>query len=75
MNFELKTLDLAGAVALKCDALAVLVTANFKPGTDALSLLVAQALKADDLQSKPGKLLSLYRPVGVQCVRDRKSVV
>ncbi len=69
MNFELKTLDLAGAAALKCDALVVLVTANFKPGADALSNQVALALKADDLQSKPGKLLVLYRPMGTQCVR------
>ena len=63
MNFELKTLDLTAASALKCDALVVLVMANFKPGKDALSLQVAQALKAEDLQSKPGKLLPLYRPV------------
>ena len=69
MNFELKTLDLAAAAALKCDALVVLVTANFKPGKDAVSLQVAQALKAKDLQSKPGKLLSLYRPTGAQCVQ------
>ncbi len=69
MNFELKTLDLAGAAALKCDALVVLVTANFKPGADALSNQVALALKAGDLQSKPGKLLALYRPMGAQCGR------
>jgi leucyl aminopeptidase len=69
MNFELKTLDLTAASALKCDALVVLVMANFKPGKDALSLQVAQALKAEDLQSKPGKLLPLYRPVGAKCVR------
>ncbi len=69
MNFELKTLDLAGAAALKSDALIVLVTANFKPGKDELSLQMAQAMKAGDLQSKPGKSLALYRPVGAHCVR------
>ena len=69
MNFELKSLDLSGAAALKCDALVVLVTTHFKPGADALSLHVAQALKAGDLLSKAGKLLALYRPSGTQCVR------
>ena len=41
MDFELKTLGLAGAAAEKCDVLLVLVTEDFKPGKDALSRLVA----------------------------------
>ncbi len=69
MNFELKSLDLAAAAALPCDALVVLVPAGFKPGKDALSALVAQALKAGDLESKPGKLLPLYRPAQAKCSR------
>ena len=69
MNFELKSLDLTGAAALPCDALVVLLPAAFKPGKDALSTLAAQALKAGDLDTKPGKLLSLYRPAGVACAR------
>ena len=62
MNFELKSLDLAGAAAVGCDALVVLVPTGFKPGKDALSALVAQAVKAGDLEPQAGKLLSLYRP-------------
>jgi leucyl aminopeptidase len=69
MNFELKSVDLAAASALPCDALVVLVTSDFKPGKDALSALVRQALKAGDLESKPGKLLSLYRPAQAKCGR------
>ncbi len=69
MNFELKSLDLAAAAALPCDALIVLVPTGFKPGKDALSALVAQALKAGDLESKPGKLLPLYRPAQAKCAR------
>ena len=65
MNFELKTLDLAGAASEKCDALIVLVTQSFKPGKDVLSALVAQTLKAGDLETKPGKSLLVYRPAGV----------
>ena len=69
MNFELKTFDLAGAANEKCDALIVLLTASFKPGKDVLSLFVAQALKAGDLELKSGKSLVLYRPSDVASVR------
>ena len=73
MNFELKTFDLAGAANEKCDALIVLLSQSFKPGKDVLSALVAQALKAGDLETKPGKLgkpgkpLVMYRPAGLAC--------
>ena len=69
MNFELKSLDLAGAAAQPCDALVVLVPAGFKPGKDNLSALVGQALKAGDLDSRAGKLLALYRPAQARCTR------
>ncbi|PHM19483.1 MAG: leucyl aminopeptidase [Curvibacter sp. PD_MW3] len=69
MNFELKSLDLAAAAALTSDALVVLVPAGFKPGKEALSALIGQALKAGDLESKPGKLLSLYRPAQAKSTR------
>ncbi|WP_394757180.1 leucyl aminopeptidase [Rhodoferax sp.] len=69
MNFELETLDLSAASKEKCDALIVLITSSFKPGKDALSVLVAQALKAGDLENKAGKALLLYRPTGLACVR------
>ncbi|NDP39529.1 MAG: leucyl aminopeptidase, partial [Rhodoferax sp.] len=69
MNFELETLDLSAASKEKCDALVVLISSSFKPGKDVLSLLVAHALKAGDLEAKPGKTLALYRPAGLACVR------
>ncbi|MDD2547735.1 MAG: M17 family peptidase N-terminal domain-containing protein, partial [Burkholderiaceae bacterium] len=62
MNFDLKTLDLKSAAAEKCDLLVLLVPEGFQPGTDGLSTLAAQALKAGDLDTKPGKHLHLYQP-------------
>ena len=69
MNFELKSLDLAAAAALVSDALVVLVPTGFKPGKEALAALIGQALKAGDLESKPGKLLPLYRPAQAKSTR------
>ncbi|QDL37587.1 leucyl aminopeptidase [Rhodoferax sediminis] len=69
MNFELKTLDLTGATLEKCDALIVLVTQTFTPGKDALGKLVGEALKTGDLETKPGKLLQLYRCPAVAAPR------
>ena len=69
MNFEIKTLDLASAALQKHDALIVLLTQDFKPGKDALSLVIAQALKSGDLEPKAGKLLAMYRPAGVAATR------
>ncbi|MEI6734757.1 MAG: leucyl aminopeptidase [Comamonadaceae bacterium] len=69
MNFELKTFDLAGAGNEKCDALIVLLGADFKPGKEALSALVAQVHKAGDLETKAGKSLQIYRPAGLACSR------
>ena len=59
MDFELKTLDLDGACADKCDALVVLLPEGFKPGRGELARLAAAALKAGDLEAKPGKQLQL----------------
>ena len=67
MNFELKALDLLGAANEKCDALIVLLHDAFKPEKDRLSTLVAQTRKAGDLDTKPGKILSIYRPAGTAC--------
>ena len=61
MNFELKSLDLAAAAAFKCDAVLLLVTTGFKPGKDALSQFVQQAIKAGDFETKAGKLLHSYQ--------------
>ena len=43
MDFELKTLDLAGAASDKCDVLLVLVTDGFRAGKDPVSRLAAAA--------------------------------
>ncbi|MBX3587590.1 MAG: leucyl aminopeptidase [Ramlibacter sp.] len=69
MDFELKTLDLAGAAAEKCDALVVVVPESFKPGKDALSGLLAGALKAGDFEAKAGKLLQAYKAAGITAAR------
>ena len=70
MDFELKTLDLAGAAAEKCDVLVVLVTEGFRAaGKDPVSRLVAAALAARDLEPKPGKLLHAYRTDGIAATR------
>lgn len=61
MNFELKSLDLAGAASDPCDALILLVVDGFKPDKTALSGCVDDAIAAGDFETKPGKLLQLYR--------------
>ena len=69
MDFELKTLDLAGAANEKTDVLLVLVTEGFQAGKDPLSRLVGAALSARDLEPKPGKLLQAYRSEGIAATR------
>ncbi|MBI5279581.1 MAG: leucyl aminopeptidase [Burkholderiales bacterium] len=69
MDFELKTLDLAGAAAEKCEVLLVLVTEGFKAGKDPVSKLAAAAVAAKDLETKPGKVLQAYRSEGVAATR------
>lgn len=69
MNFELKPMGLVAVANEKCDALIVLVPQSFKAGKDDLSQLVAQALKSADLEAKPGKVLSVYRPLQANTVR------
>ncbi|MDR2335402.1 MAG: leucyl aminopeptidase [Burkholderiaceae bacterium] len=60
MNFELTTLSLSAAVNQKCDALIVLVPEGTKPAKDAVSAILAQALKSGDLELKAGKTLQMY---------------
>ncbi len=69
MNFELKAMGLSGVSTEKCDALIVLVPQDFKGGKDDLSILIAQTLKAGDLEPKSGKTLCLYRPVQANAAR------
>ena len=69
MDFELKTLDAAGAAGEKCDVLLVLVTEGHAGGKDPVSALAAAALAARDLEPKPGKLLQAYRSAGITAPR------
>ncbi|HSV51542.1 MAG TPA: leucyl aminopeptidase [Burkholderiaceae bacterium] len=69
MDFDLKTLNLAGAAAEKCDALIVLVPESFKAAKGALDQLLADARKAGDFETKPAKLLQLYRADGIAAPR------
>jgi leucyl aminopeptidase len=69
MDFDLKTLGLAGAASEKADAMVVLVMQGANGGKDALSQLVAQAVKAGDLEAKPGSLLQAWRHAGVAAPR------
>jgi leucyl aminopeptidase len=69
MNFELQEIGLVGAAREKCDVLVLLVPKNFKASKDALSQLVAQALKAGDLEAGVGKVLPMYRPFQVLATR------
>ncbi len=69
MNFDLKSMDLARAAREKCDLLVVLLPEGFAPGEDALGSLAAQALRAKDVQTQPGKSLQLYQVPGVAARR------
>lgn len=61
MNFDLKNLDLTAAALEKCDLLVVLIPEGFQPGSDAVSALVALAIKNGDLSLKAGKQLQCYQ--------------
>ena len=69
MDFELKTLTRAAICREKADALIVLLPEGLAPGIDPLSTLAAQAIKAGDLEVKPGKLLSAYCAPGIAAPR------
>ena len=69
MNFELKSLNLAGAASEKSDLLLVLVGEDFSAGDDVLSTVIASALKHKDFETKVGKSLQLYQTPGVQARR------
>ncbi len=74
MDFELKTLDLAGAGREKADALLVLVPEGFQPGAargrSPLAQRVADAIEAKALDpAKPGKALAMWRPEGITASR------
>ncbi len=68
MDFELKTFTLARVCAEKCDALVLLAPPTIV-GNDPVSQLAAQAIKAGDFETKPGKLLVSYRPAGIAATR------
>ena len=69
MNFELKSLDLLGAVAEKSDLLVVLVGEDFAPGKSPLCSVIGAALEHKDFEAKAGKSLSLYQVQGVSSRR------
>ena len=69
MNFDLKTLSLSAATLEKCDLLVVLIADGYKPSSDALSTLIAHALKNGDFDSKVGKRLPLYQVPSVTARR------
>ena len=69
MDFELKTLTLAGTCREKADALIVLIPDGPLAGSDALSMLAASAIKSGDLELKAGKLLVAYRVPGIAATR------
>jgi len=69
MDFQLKTLDAAGAAREKCDALVLVVPEGQKPGKDPLSRLAGDAIKAGDFETKAGKTLQSYKPAGISATR------
>ncbi|QHI96557.1 leucyl aminopeptidase [Xylophilus rhododendri] len=70
MDFQLKTLDTARAANEKADALVVLVPDNHAAAAGpVLADAIAAARKAGDLETKVGKQLALYRPVGMAAAR------
>jgi leucyl aminopeptidase len=69
MNFELKPFGLVAAASEKCDALVLLIADGFKAGKDDLSMLVAKTIKDKDFETKPGKALTLVRPLQANAAR------
>ena len=70
MNFQLKPLTLAQATSFKTDALVVLVPSTMPRDNSALGTLIAQAVRAGDLDlAKPAKLLSMWRVPGIVASR------
>ncbi|MDD5480503.1 leucyl aminopeptidase [Rhodoferax sp.] len=64
MNFELHSFNPSSVSTEKTDVSLVFVPHDFQPAKDALSVLVAKALKSGDLSAKAGQVLHIYRPVG-----------
>jgi leucyl aminopeptidase len=66
MDFELKTLPVASSAALAVDALVILVPDGFEVAAraDAVSDLVAAAVRQGDLEAGAGKVLDCYRAPG-----------
>ena len=61
MNFELKTLSTAAAAREKCDLLLMVVTQSSAKGNDALSSVVAHAIRQGDFDAAAGKQLAMYQ--------------
>lgn len=73
MNFELKTLDLAGAASARCDVLLVPVAQPqvqaLQADTGALSALLNSAIQHEDFSAEAGKQLHLYQVANVAARR------
>lgn len=70
MDFELKTLSPSAAAGFSVDALVVLVPEKLpKTTSDALSELIASAIRTGDLEEGSGKVLSCYRAAGIKAPR------
>jgi leucyl aminopeptidase len=69
MNFELGQADLQEAGSKACDALIILVPADYRAAKSPLDALIAQSVRTKDFDLRPGTVLSLYRPV--QCKASR----
>jgi leucyl aminopeptidase len=69
MDFVLKTFAPGAVSQEKCDALLVLANHPFAPGKDALSVLIAKALKTGDFSTEAGRILDIYRPMGFAATR------
>jgi leucyl aminopeptidase len=72
MNFDLLISDLDTTARQTSDALLVLLPDGFKPAgasQEGLPAMIAQALKAGDIQAQAGKLLALYKPAQTRAAR------
>jgi len=70
MDFQLIKLDAGQAASTKADALLALVPADFKAASgDALSELVAGAIKGEHFKNEAGATLSLYLPPRIAAPR------
>ena len=69
MNVQLLDRTLDACFSDSVDALVVMYGLKFKPGKDALSVVVETAIRKGDFELKPGKVLQLYGVPGIKARR------